>query len=218
MGDSFWKDMERLNHSMVEMGALCESVIASAVQALLEQDIGDAARAVRLEEEIDKREKEIEQLCLRLMLHQPDASVLRQISAALKMITDMERIGDQAADIAEIAMLGNITPADDTTTIRDMSLAAIGMVTDCVEAYIHQDLALARKVVADDNLVDNLFNNAKADFADTLIAHPDKAECVIDLLLISKYLERIGDHAVNVAQWVVFAVLGRHEEEEADPA
>lgn len=214
MRSRFDEQLEQLHQQMMEMGALCESAIASAVKALLDEDAENARRAVRLEKDIDQRERDIEALCLKLLLQQqPVARDLRQISSALKMITDLERIGDQAADIAEITELGNIQAGEDTFTIREMGMAAIHMVTDSIDAYVRQDLALANEVIAYDDVVDDLFNQAKGQLAALLGGQPGRAEFVIDLLMVAKYLERIGDHATNVAEWVVFSITGRHEGE-----
>ncbi|MFV0352330.1 MAG: phosphate signaling complex protein PhoU [Oscillospiraceae bacterium] len=217
MRGRFDEQLEVLHTRLIEMGALCESAIANAMKALLEGGDAYANRAIELERDIDQREKEIETLCLRLLLQQqPVAKDLRQISSALKMVTDLERIGDQAADIAEIAQLDNVTASDDTLTVKEMSTAAIRMVTDSIEAYVKQDLELAREVVEYDDVVDDAFNKAKAELAALLGQHPDRAEYVIDLLMICKYLERIADHATNVAEWVVFSITGEHEGDNRD--
>ncbi len=211
MRNRFDEEMTHLHTMMTEMGALCESAIASAVKAILEEDTQNGERAIGLEEEINNHERSIEALCLKLLLRQqPVAKDLRQISAALKMVTDMERIGDQASDIAEIARLGNVKREHNTFTIKEMSIAAINMVTECIDAYVHQDVELAKRVIQADDVVDRLFNEAKRELTIMLISEPRCAECVIDLLMVAKYLERIGDHAVNVAQWVGFAVTGQH--------
>lgn len=203
-------EMQRLHALVLEMGAVCETAIACAVKALLESDGAGAGRAIELELEVNRLEREIEQLCYRLLLRQqPVAKDLRQISATLKMATDLERIGDQAADIAELSLLGNATGLEGVTT-REMSLAAIGMVTDCIDAYVNLDLALAHKVIADDDIVDGLFDKTKRELTIGLIMEAGKAESVIDLLMVAKYLERIADHAVNIAEWVVFIITGEH--------
>lgn len=211
MRNRFDEEMNRLHTMMIEMGALCESSIASAVKALLENDTTNARRATQLEGEINEKEREIEALCMKLLLRQqPVAKDFRQVSSALKMITDMERIGDQAEDIAEIAMLGNVTAGDNSLTIKEMTMAAIGMVTESINAYVDQDTDLAHKVIAADDVVDDLFDKAKREMAVMLASDPSGAEGIIDLLMVAKYLERIGDHAVNVAEWVIYAVTGTH--------
>ncbi len=211
MRNQFDAEMGRLHTEMIEMGALCESAIASAMKALLEGDGENAERAVSLEEDVNRHEREIESLCLKLLLRQqPVAKDLRQVSSALKMVTDMERIGDQAADIAEIAQLGNVPPTANSDTIKRMSIAAIGMVTGAIDAYVKQDLTLAHSVIAADDEVDDLFDAAKRELAAMFVSDVEQAECMIDLLMVAKYLERIGDHAVNIAEWVVYAVTGIH--------
>lgn len=214
MRNRFDTEMQRLHTMLIEMGALCESAIASAIKALLEGDAANVRRAVELEPDINQLERDVEELCYKLLLRQqPVARDLRQVSSALKMITDMERIGDQAADIAEIAALGNACGPQTGLTIREMSLAAIGMVTDSIDAYVNQDVELAHKVIRDDDIVDDLFVKVRGELAATMAGELKSAEYAIDLLMVAKYLERIGDHAVNIAQWVVFAITGRHIQE-----
>lgn len=218
----FEEEMGRLHTLMLEMGARCESAIAGAVKALEGQDGKYAAQAIALEEEINQYERDIEALCLKLLLRQqPVARDLRQISSALKMITDMERIGDQAANIAELARRGNVQAGGDgvsMVTVRKMARAVIGMVTDSINAYVRQDVELARQVIADDDKVDELFSGEKRELVAGLAAGTGMAESIIDLLMVGKYLERIGDHAVNIARWVVFAQTGNHEPENAPAA
>ena len=205
MRSRFDAEMAKLHTMMIETGALCESGIASAVKALTEHSGENARRAIELEEEVNRRERDIEQLCYTLILRQqPVARDLRMVSASIKMVTDMERISDQAADIAEIALLGNVQADGCLDIIREMSLVCIGMVTDCIDAYVRHDVGLAVKVISDDDTVDALFNKTKRELAITLISRFGQAECVIDLLMAAKYLERIADHAVNIAEWVIF--------------
>ncbi|MDL2254595.1 phosphate signaling complex protein PhoU [Ruminococcaceae bacterium OttesenSCG-928-I18] len=205
MRSKFDSEMEKLHTMMIEMGALCESGIASAVKALTEYSEENAKRAIALEEEVNRRERDIEQLCYTLLLRQqPVARDLRMVSASIKMITDMERIGDQAADIAEIALMGHIKTSDSMDVIRKMAAACIGMVTDCIDAYVKHDTGLALKVIADDDIVDSLFNKAKQELTLQLVTLTGQGECVVDLLMVAKYLERIADHAVNIADWVIF--------------
>lgn len=214
MRSRFDEQLDVLHNKMVEMGARCESAIANAMRAFLEDDPACAQRAVSIDEEIDQQEREIESLCMQLLLQQqPVARDLRKISSALKMITDMERIGDQAADIAEIAYLDNVKAGDATFSVREMSTAAIAMVTESIDAYVRQDLELARKVITDDDVVDHFFDDIKNHLATLLAQQPARAEYVIDLLMVAKYLERIADHATNIAEWVVFSITGKHEGE-----
>lgn len=211
MRNRFDEQLELLKKQMIQMGALCEGSIANATKALIDGNIELAKKAIAADEEIDQKEREIESLCLKLLLQQqPVARDLRQISSALKMITDMERIGDQAADISEITMLANIKAAENTNHIVDMAKATIKMVTDSIDAYVRQDLDLAKAVIDYDDVVDNLFNDVKADMIRLINEDTNNGEFAIDLMMIAKYFERIGDHATNIAEWVVFAITGKH--------
>lgn len=212
MRTRFDEQLSQLNREMIQMGALCEQAIATAAKALLDGDTRTAQQVAPLDGEIDKKERDIETLCLRLLLQQqPVARDLRQISAALKMITDMERIGDQAADIAEIVgFLGGHSGAI-CGPIAEMARAAISMVTGSVDAFVKRDTALAREIIAQDDEVDRLFAGMKRALIEQIARCPDEGEYALDLLMIAKYLERIGDHAVNIAEWVVFAVTGVHK-------
>lgn len=205
MRSRFDAEMAKLHTMMIEMGALCESGIACSIKALAEHSAENARRAMQLEEEVNRRERDIEQLCYTLLLRQqPVARDLRMVSASIKMITDMERISDQAADIAEIALGGNIQAGECLQIIRKMAVCCIGMVTDCIDAYVHHNTALAYKVIEGDDRVDDLFDQTKRELTLMLVTQPGQGECVIDLLMVAKYLERIADHAVNIAEWVVF--------------
>lgn len=211
MRNRFDEQLELLKTHMIQMGSLCESAISNATKALINADYELARKAIAEDEIIDQKEREIESLCLKLLLQQqPVARDLRQISSALKMITDMERIGDQAADISEITMLANIKDADDTSRIVDMAKATIKMVTDSIDAYVRQDLQLARSVIEYDDIVDDLFNAVKDDLVRLISEDASNGESAIDLMMIAKYLERIGDHATNIAEWVEFSITGKH--------
>ncbi len=213
MRSRFDEQLELLNVEMIRMGALCEEVIALAATALTNGDAETAAKVAPLDKEIDQKERDIENLCMKLLLQQqPVARDLRQISAALKMITDMERIGDQAEDIAEIITFLNGRTADEHGHIREMAKATIKMVTDSVDAYVKRDVALAEKVIADDDVVDRYFDTVKTDLIKMIAENPADGEYALDLLMISKYFERIGDHAVNIAEWVLFSITGVHTE------
>ena len=215
MRNKFDEQLLQLNHEMIEMGALCEEVIALSSQALTEGDTALASKVAPLDSEIDHKEREIENLCLKLLLQQqPVARDLRQISAALKMITDMERIGDQAEDIAEIITYLSDRSAANEQLMREMANAAIKMVTDSVDAYVKHDTIMAEKVIAADDVVDAYFDRVKHQLIERIAADPTDGEYALDLLMIAKYFERIADHAVNIAEWVVFAVTGIHKEEE----
>lgn len=214
MRSRFDEQLALLNRELIEMGALCEEVIALSAQALTEGNAELAARVAPLDQEIDRKEREIESLCLKLLLQQqPVAKDLRQISAALKMITDMERIGDQADDIAEIVLYLEDVPAESHELLRKMAEAAIGMVSDSVDAYVRQDVALAEQVIADDDTVDDYFEKVKQALIRRIADDPAEGGTALDLLMIAKYLERIGDHATNIAEWVEFSVTGVHKEE-----
>ena len=213
MRERFDEQLMLLNKKMIEMGALCENVIAVSTKALLEGDIDKAKTVKETGVGIDHMEREIEAICLKLLLQQqPVARDLRQISAALKMITDMERIGDQAEDIAEIIPFLSGRTGEECTEIREMAEVAINMVTNCVDAYVKQDLKLARSVYNHDDVVDACFDKVKTKLISMIAENTDNGEYAIDLLMIAKYFERIGDHAVNIAEWVEFSVTGEHKE------
>lgn len=211
MRNRFDEQLKQLNEELNEMGALCESAIASAAKALMTGDKSLAARAIAVDEEIDQQEREIENLCLKLLLQQqPVAKDLRQISSALKMITDMERIGDQAADISEIISMSDIKASDKTIHIGEMAKATIKMVMDSVDAFVKRDLESAKAVVEYDDVVDGLFDTVKRELIAIIASGHADAEYAVDLLMIAKYFERIGDHATNIAEWVQFSITGVH--------
>ena len=209
----FDEQIAHLNEQMIAMGGMVENIIETACAALENNDLRKAAAIRDGDGAVDHKEREVESLCLHMLLQQqPVARDLRVISAALKMITDMERIGDQAADISEIVTMAHLThdrPGHFTTMAR----AAIDMVHRAVEAYVRQDVMLARQVMASDDIVDDLFNDVKADVAELLHRDPSGIEEALDLLMIAKYLERIGDHAVTIAEWVVYAITGLYKGE-----
>ena len=214
MRSRFDEQLAELNKELIEMGALCEEVIAMVSQALTAGDTAQARKVAPLDAEIDQKERSIESMCLKLLLQQqPVARDLRQISAALKMITDMERIGDQAEDIAEIVCFLNGRGAEDDGLMSEMARAAIKMVTESVDAYVKHDILLAEKVVGDDDTVDHYFDQVKNRLIEKIAQDPGDGEYALDLLMIAKYLERIGDHATNIAEWVEFSVTGVHKEE-----
>lgn len=214
MRSRFDEQLKLLNKELIEMGAMCEEVIALAAKALLEGDPSLAAKVAPLDTEIDQMERDIESMCLKLLLQQqPVARDLRQISAALKMVTDMERIGDQAADIAEIIAFLDGRSCENCTAIGEMGRATIKMVTDSVEAFVRRDTELAESVIRYDDVVDDYFLQVKTALIQMIASKPDDGEYALDLLMIAKYFERIGDHAVNIAEWVVFSVTGVHKGE-----
>lgn len=211
MRDRFNEQLQQLHIELIQMGALCEEAISAAAEALLKHDPGLAQRAREAEREIDQKERDIESLCLKLLLQQqPVARDLREISAALKMISDLERIGDQAADIAELMPYLNVPLDAGGLHIADMARATIAMVTDSVDSFVKRDLALARRVMAADDTVDALFEKVKRELIALIGEDAKKGELGLDLLMVAKYLERIGDHATNVAEWVEYSLSGVH--------
>ncbi len=213
MRSRFDEQLAILNKEMIEMGALCEEIISKVLKALTNDDEQLLNGIAVLGAEIDRKEHTIETLCLKLLLQQqPVAKDLRQISAGLKMITDMERIGDQAEDIAEIIPFVENRPVMIDMLLHDMAKAAINMVTESVDAFVGQNIDLAKRVITDDDVVDNYFTQIKQTLITEIIDNPKDGECSIDLLMIAKYFERIGDHATNIAEWVVFSVTGVHKE------
>ena len=214
MRSRFDEQLSLLNRELIEMGALCEEAIALASRALMEGDQTLPARVSQIDAEIDRMERQIESMCLKLLLQQqPVARDLRQISAALKMVTDMERIGDQAADISEIIGFLKGRTIAGCADIGQMAAAASRMVTGSVDAYVKRDTALAKSVMAEDDVVDGCFDRVKHALIGMIAQNPDDGEYALDLLMIAKYFERIADHAVNIASWVVFSVTGVHREE-----
>ena len=215
MRDRFTEQLKSLHKGLIEMGEQCESVITMATDALINNNKAGAESISVLDTYIDHQERDIESLCLKLLLQQqPVASDLRQISAALKMITDMERIGDQAADIAELVKYIDGDPIINMTKIGDMAKHVIYMVTESVNAYVKKDVTLAQNIIKYDDEVDDLFNEMKNEIIDIIAKKNDAAEKAVDLLMIAKYLERIGDHATNIAEWAVFSVTDVHKSDE----
>ena len=213
MRNRFDEQLFELNRELIEMGSLCEEVIASAVVALRTGNMELARRVKENGSAIDQLERDIESRCMKLLLHQqPVARDLRQISAALKMITDMERIGDQAEDIAEIALHLNGHSIEDADLIKEMAKETIAMVTNSVEAFVQKDVELAYKVIAQDDIVDDYFSKVKCGIISMIAENSANGEFALDLLMISKYFERIGDHATNIAEWVIYSVTGTHKE------
>ena len=213
MRSRFDEQLAQLKCELIEMGALCEEAIALAAKALDEADVKLAAKVAPLSGEIDRKQRNNESMCLKLLLsQQPVARDLRMISAALKLITDMERIGDQASDIAEIINFLDGRSIEECEYIGEMAKAAIRMVTDSVDAYVKQDVDAAHRVIAGDDVVDDYFDKVKTSLISLIAHNPDEGRYALDLLMIAKYFERIGDHAVNIAEWVVFSVTGIHDE------
>ena len=211
MRNKFDSQLEKLNLELITMGALCEDAISASVKGFLDDDDALCQKAVETEDEINRKERDIESICMKLLLEQqPVARDLRVISSALKMISDMERIGDQAYDIAEIAKFIKNSNVKSKIHIKDMAAAATKMVTDSVDSFVKKDVELARAVMAYDDKVDNLFNCVKDELVQLITEDKVNGEFCIDLLMIAKYLERIGDHAVNIAEWVEYSITGTH--------
>ena len=213
MRNKFDLELENLNLELIRMGSMIEKSIETSAKALINQDINLVNRVNEYEIEIDEMEKTIESHCLKLLLQQqPVASDLRMISTALKMITDMERIGDNAEDIAEIArFLVNQKFIKDLVHIPQMAEATISMVKRAVDAFVSKDKELALEVCKDDDIVDELFHLIKKELIEKIQENTENGEQAIDLLMIAKYLERIGDHAENIAEWVIFSITGEHK-------
>ena len=213
MRNRFDEQLETLNKELIDMGAMCEEIIGTVSNALF-TDAPDLPKQIApLAGEIDQAESDIESMCLKLLLHQqPVARDLRQISAALKMITDMERIGDQAEDIAEIISFLHGRQEECGSLIKEMADAAGSMVRESVNAYVNRDIITAENVIREDDTVDDYFSRIKTRLIERIGSAPEDGEFVLDLLMIAKYLERIGDHAVNIAEWVIFSITGVHKE------
>lgn len=213
MRNRFDEQLHTLNHELLEMGALIERAIRSATDALVKQDVEAALQAIAADKEVDQAERDIESLCLKLLLQQqPVARDLRLISSALKMITDMERIGDQASDIAELVIYLSKEPyIKELTHLPQMAENAIRMVTGALDAYVRKDVTLAQEVMGMDDAIDTLFVTVKDELIALIRNDAAAGSQAIDLLMIAKYYERIGDHAQNIAEWVEYALTGRHK-------
>jgi len=213
MRNRFDRQLDKLKESLIEMGNLCEEAIFCASNALISANTDLAEKAIKVDEEIDHMEREIEEHCMKMLLHQqPVASDLRTISSALKMISDMERIGDQASDIAEISKFIGDSDTRSKVHIKDMATATIKMVTDAMESFVNKDLELARKVMRYDDVVDESFEKIKTELIALIREDSSLGEYYLDLLMIAKYLERIGDHAENIAEWVEYSITGKIKE------
>ena len=203
--------LEAMNVALVDMGRMCQEAISCAIQGMLSGDEDMTQRAFIMERALDEKEREVERLCMELLLRQqPVAKDLRIVSVALKMIRDMERIGDQAADIAEISRHIEDGNMFGRSHVQEMAQATIKMVTDSISSFVRRDVEAARKVVADDDKVDGLFLEVRRDLVAALAENSAVGESCIDILMIAKYLERIGDHATNIAEWVEYSVTGVH--------
>jgi len=217
MRNRFDRQLLELNNELIQMGSLIEKAIELAIAALVKQDVDRAGEAIKFDEEIDQQEKSIEALCMKLLLQQqPVAKDLRLISAALKMITDMERIGDHAADISEMTILMADSTYEksniDIEIVKEMAKETTDMVIKSVDAFVNKDLDLARSVLKQDDKVDELFDKFKHQLILKINENVKNGEQATDMLLVSKYFERIGDHATNIAEWVIYSITGVHEE------
>ena len=212
MRNRFNEQLSQLNTELITMGALCEEAISKAAKYLIDNDESLKETIFETDRQIDQKERDIENLCMRLLLQQqPVARDLRTISSALKMISDMERIGDQASDIAEIVCFVNKSGIGGKVHIADMARSTISMVTNSVESFVKNDVDIAYDVIKQDDIVDNLFLKVKNELISGVKDETDNAEALIDLLMIAKYFERIGDHAENIAEWVIYSITGKHK-------
>jgi len=216
MRSKFDEQLAHLNNTLIEMGAIVERAIADTTKALMEQDIELAEKIISSDDEIDNKEKEIESLCLKLILQQqPVARDLRLVSAVLKIITDLERIGDHAKDISEITMLlAGRKYIKKLEHIPQMAAETMKMVTESINAFVKKDVELAQEVIAYDDKVDDLFNIVKTDLVELINENAKNGDQAIDLIMIAKYFERIGDHATNIAEWVIFSLTGIHKDKQ----
>ncbi len=213
MRNGFDRELSELHRELIDMGSLIEQSIDRAVKAFEDRDVLLAREAVESDRQINDQERRIESHCLKLLLQQqPVATDLRMISTALKMITDMERIGDHAADISEITLrLAADSVVAHTENILRMAKETIDMVKKSVDAFVQHDLSLAQEVIRQDDVVDELFDKTKEELVKLIQEDAEKGRQFIDLVLVAKYFERIGDHAVNIAEWVIFSITGRHK-------
>ena len=210
----FDEQLAYLNQELLNMGTMVEDKIQKAVDALLKQDLELAKSIMGSDEEVDQEEKKIEHLCFNLLLQQqPVARDLRNISAALKMVTDMERIGDHAVDISEITiLLANAPHIKKLEDVKKMASKTIEMLIRSIEAYVEHDMEKAKEVIESDDIVDDLFLQVKKELIQMICKDPSCGEQAADLLMVAKYFERIGDHATNIAEWVIFSITGKHAE------
>ena len=213
MRNRFDRQLKKLNDELIDMGSMIEKSIEKALVALVTQNVEKAQEVITFDLEIDRQEREIEGLCMKLLLQQqPVARDLRLISSALKMITDMERIGDQAADIAELAIFMAEKPyIKELKHITQMGQETMVMVVTSVDAFVEKDLEKAQEVLTHDDIVDQLFDAVKSELIEMIHQDKEIGEQATDLLMVAKYFERIGDHATNIAEWVIYSITGEHE-------
>ena len=210
----FDEQLRQLNTEMIRMGNMIEKAIQSSIEAFFDQDVETAQQIIKDDEFVDQEQKTIENICFQLLIQQqPVARDLRAITAAMKMVTDMERIGDHAADISELTiMMADGSDIVKGGHIRKMTSEVVYMLLQAIDAYVERDMEKAREVIEHDDIVDNLFVEVKADLIEIMQQNKDYAEYAADLLMVNKYLERIGDHATNIAEWVIFSIEGRPEQ------
>jgi phosphate transport system protein len=215
MRNRFDRELVRLNNELIEMGSMIEKSIETAVKAMVNQDVELANRVIESDDEIDQQERQIEDLCLKLLLQQqPVAKDLRLISSALKMVTDMERIGDHATDISEITIaLADKSYIKKLEHIQQMAKETMIMLVKSIEAFVNKDIEEAYYVIKRDDVVDDLFSKVKTELVQMIHENVDVGEQATDLLMVAKYLERIGDHATNISEWVIFSITGTHPRE-----
>lgn len=218
MRNVYNEQLRMLHQNMTEMGAQCETAVSLAVQAVTLGSEELATRVFEVDAGIDKMERDIESLCLKLLLkQQPVASDLRDISSALKMISDLERIGDQASDIADLYRYTSGAVDKTSADLREMAQESVKMVNESIDAFVRRDLVMAREVIAYDDVVDRWFERIKTDLIAAISADNTKGEYYLDLLMVAKYLERIGDHATNIAEWVEYSILGKRSKDGVFP-
>ena len=211
MRSKFDEQLTQLSAELITMGALCEETISAAVKYLTEDNEEMKDICIEADKQIDQKERDIESLCMKILLRQqPVAKDLRIVSSALKMISDMERIGDQASDIVEISSYVTKSGIESKTHITDMAKATIKMVTDSIDSFVKRDLTAAKSAIEYDDIVDSLFDRVKNELISAISGGQKDAEALIDLLMIAKYFERIGDHAENIAEWVIYSITGKH--------
>lgn len=211
MREKFERQLAQLNDELIHMGSMIEQAIEMAISALVKQDGEKAKKTIAFADEIAQKEKDIENMCFKLLMsQQPVAGDLRRVSSALKMVTDMKRIGDFAGDISEITL--NLLKQEYIKKLDHlckMASETTVMVINSVEAFVQKDVILAGEVIKSDDIVDELFNTVKDELIDIISKHPENGSQATDLLMVAKYFERIGDHAENIAQWVIFSVTGK---------
>ena len=208
MRSKFEEQLRNLNREMIDMGIMIENSIKESVEALNNGDVETAKKIMEGDVNVDHQQKKIENICFNLLIQQqPVARDLRTITAAMKMVTDMERIGDHAADISEMTIyMKDKNPLNNYEHIGKMAAETIIMLNHSLEAYVERDRDKAKEVIVHDNIVDELFNSTKGDIINLIRNNPEGGEEAVDLLMVAKYFERIGDHATNIAEWVIYAL------------